>query len=324
MFLAVRGLVSVLVGPVFGETTPHFPLYLAEAGLVELVGLGALSRRPLAFGALCGALIGTAGLLAEWGWSHVWMPLPWPDTLFADAAPLALVAAVAGGLIGGLIGATLASDRIARPRGAAAALALASVAIAGVVGYGLHTTSPGHERAQVTLTDVSPAPNRTVSARIVLTPAGAAKDAGWLTVTAWQGGGFVLDRLHRVGDGVYRTTKPIPVHGNWKALLRLHRGDSLEALPIYLPRDTAIPAPETPAQSRFTRSFVSDKKVLQREAKETSPWLAAGAYTTVLAIALVLFGGMAWGLRRLALAGRAGWEPPRGRGRPSGKLAPAR
>ena len=57
----------------------------------------------------------------------------------------------------------------------------------------------------------------------------------------------MLDRLERVGPGVYQTTKPIPVHGEWKALLRLHRGNSLQAVPIYLPRDTAIPAAEVPA-----------------------------------------------------------------------------
>src|SRR5687768_2845550 len=33
-FLVVRGVLSVVVGPVFGETTPHLPLYVAEALLV--------------------------------------------------------------------------------------------------------------------------------------------------------------------------------------------------------------------------------------------------------------------------------------------------
>lgn len=312
LFLAIRGLVSVLVGPVFGQTTPHFPLYVVEAGLVELAALRGMSDRPLRFGALSGALIGTVGLAAEWGWSHLWMPLPWPDNLLPYAVPLSFVGAVAGGTIGALIGAALASDRIPRPRHAGVALLASAVVIAGVVGYGLQTSTAREASAQVILTDVRGGPDRTVSARVVLKPRDAADGAQWLTITAWQGGGLVLDRLERVGPGVFRSTKPIPVHGNWKALLRLHRGDSLRAVPIYLPRDTAIPAREVPAGQSFTRSFVADKAILQREARDTSPWLSTIAYLSVLALALALLVGIALGLRRLALDGRAEWRvPPR-------------
>ena len=38
-FIVVRGLLSVFVGPVMGEVTPHLPLYLAEGVIVELVAL---------------------------------------------------------------------------------------------------------------------------------------------------------------------------------------------------------------------------------------------------------------------------------------------
>ena len=137
----------------------------------------------------------------------------------------------------------------------------------------------------------------------------------------------MLDNLERVEPGVYRTTKPIPVHGEWKALLRLHRGNSLQGVPIYLPRDPAIPAAEVPAERTFVRTFVPDKRLLQREAKDgTSPLLSVAAYGTVLAIALSLLGGIAWGLARLAGArpapigaGRRTAHPPaaaRRRGRP--------
>src|SRR3954471_20306245 len=36
-FIALRGFLAIMVGPVLGETTPHFPLYLAEALCVEVV-----------------------------------------------------------------------------------------------------------------------------------------------------------------------------------------------------------------------------------------------------------------------------------------------
>ena len=51
-FLAMRGLMALLVGPVLGEPTPHFPLYLVEALLVELVALRV--RRPLPLALACG------------------------------------------------------------------------------------------------------------------------------------------------------------------------------------------------------------------------------------------------------------------------------
>jgi hypothetical protein len=84
-WLVLRGIIALTVGPVLGEPTPYFPLYLVEAIIVELLALRIAAReRPLAFGAAAGALIGTVGLAAEWGWSHVFMPLPWPGTLLPE------------------------------------------------------------------------------------------------------------------------------------------------------------------------------------------------------------------------------------------------
>jgi hypothetical protein len=75
-FLLIRGVLAVTAGGVFGQTLPHFPLYLVEALLVEAVFLRPGARSPVALSALAGGLIGTLGLAAEWGWSHVWMPIP--------------------------------------------------------------------------------------------------------------------------------------------------------------------------------------------------------------------------------------------------------
>ncbi len=96
---------------------------------------------------------------------------------------------------------------------------------------------------------------REVAATIRISPASAASDADFLNVTAWQGGGSVLDPLERVGPGVYRTTKPIPVHDGWKAMVRLQRGSTLVSVPIYLPLDRAIPAAEVPAAAPLHAGF---------------------------------------------------------------------
>jgi len=68
---------------------------------------------------------------------------------------------------------------------------------------------------------------------------------------------------------------------------------------VYLPEDTAIPAKEVPAKAHFTRPFVRDKKILQREAVGGATWLTTPAYLILLAIAAVWLVALAWGLRRL-------------------------
>src|SRR5215218_3691915 len=95
-FIAMRGGLALLIGPGLGETMPHFPLYVAEALVVEAVALRIAADRPLSFGVWAGLGIGTIGLAAEWGWSQLWMPLPWPDSLFPEGAVLGFLAAMAG------------------------------------------------------------------------------------------------------------------------------------------------------------------------------------------------------------------------------------
>jgi hypothetical protein len=80
-YIAIRGFLTIMVGGVWGQTTPHFPLYVVEALIVEAVFMRAAGRSPVANGAIAGGLIGTLGLAAEWAWTHVWMPIPWNDSL---------------------------------------------------------------------------------------------------------------------------------------------------------------------------------------------------------------------------------------------------
>jgi hypothetical protein len=301
-FIVIRGIITLLVGPVLGETTPHMPLYIVEAGLVEAAALVVPPMRPYRFGALSGLLIGTVGFAAEYGWAQLWAPNVWPSALIGEALPAVLVMALAGGLVGAFVGSALGSARpVARvrlPHVAPAAVGLA--AIVAVMGYGLDTTPARGVRASVNLRDVTPAPNRTVAATVRIDPPSAAKDADWLTAMAWQGGGFHNDPLRKIGPGVWRTTSPLPVHGNWKAMLRLQRKRSIVAMPVYLPKDAAIPAPETPAPARFERSFVLEKHILQREQKSDVPAsLATIAYATVGSIVLVLLALLGWSLTRL-------------------------
>ena len=307
-FLIVRGALALLVGPVLGETTPHFPLYVVEALVVEAIALRISRERPLAFGLWCGLGIGTVGLGAEWAWSLAWMPLPWPTELFPEAFLLGFASAVGASLVGAWIGARLSVTPMATGRGLRTAAVVGAALIAATIGFTLYKPADDGMRAAVALTDIPGDGGRQVRADITLSPRDAADDAEWLTVTAWQGDGLVVDRLERVAPGRYRTTEPIPVHGNWKALIRLHAGNSLTTVPIFLPRDEAIPAKEVPARARFERAFMPDHEVLQREQKAAAPALTVIAYAVVLAIALSLLALLAWGLHRLA--GEGSGQPP--------------
>jgi hypothetical protein len=297
-FLAIRGTVALIVGPVFGETTPALPLYLVEALCVEAVGLWLGRSRPIALGAVGGLLCGTVGVAAEWVWVDHVFPLPWNGGIVPEALVLAAIAGVAGGVLGGLLGSGL---RFELPRAARPAALAAFAAIALVVADGLATKSPEPGSVTVALRDVQPAPDRMVQGTVTLNPRDRADDAAWISMTAWQGGGLHVDRLKRVAQGVYRTTEPIPVYKDWKAVVRVHRGRELAAVPVYLPEDAAIPARQVSATGRFTRPFVSDEKVLQRERKTDIPgWLWTTACLVVLSLALVFMATLAWGLARVA------------------------
>jgi hypothetical protein len=307
MFIAIRGAIALIVHDGFGQSLPHLPLYLAEALCVELAGLF-LARRPLALGAVAGLLIGTVGFAAEWGWSLIAMPLPWSSDLFPEALLLALVAAVAGGLVGALMACALRGE-LPAPRVAKAVSLAALVAILAVFADGLWTTTPQNVQAHVRLHTLQAGPDREVAATVRIDPADAASSPAWLTATAWQGGGLVVDRLQPEGDGVYRTTEPIPVNGEWKATIRLQNGREVLGMPIYMPKDPEIPwAKPVAAKPHFTRPFVYDHKLLQREQKPGVPtWLKTVAPLVVLAIALGFLSLLAWGLGRL---GRAIAETP--------------
>ena len=177
---------------------------------------------------------------------------------------------------------------------------LAALVVVGLFAFGLQMNGGPPTRATFTLRDLSPPPTREVAATIRLNPSDAAEHAEWVNVTGWQGGGSVVDPLHKVAPGIYRTTKPIPAYDNWKVTMRLHKGATVASVPIYMPADPAIPVQGIPARRHFTRTFVRDKKNLQREQKGDVPgFLTTLAYLIVLAIGLGLAGSLAWGLARL-------------------------
>src|SRR3954452_12912086 len=234
-FLALRGLLALIVGPIIGNTTPHFPLYLGEALLVELVALRVTGRRPLALGLWSGVALGTVGLAAEWGWTHVWFDIPWPSSLFPEGAIVGFLAAMSGGVLGGLVGRSLIVQDVREsiPRWIFPAAACTAVAL---LAWSVPARTPSSPpRVDAALSTLTPGAHRTVQITAKLTPTDAANKPRWFVATAWQGGGEVVDRMKKIGDGLYRTTKPIPVWGKWKATLRLQPGAQVLGAPVYFP-----------------------------------------------------------------------------------------
>jgi hypothetical protein len=268
----------LIIGPGLGHTFMHFPVYIAEALLVELAAL--VLRGPVRLGIGAGVLIGTVGVAAEWAWTQIAMPLPWNAALLPEAPLLALAAAVAGGLIGAFIGGALRAPRkpLEMPRfvpAAALAVVIATLAIP------MHTETGPPIHASVTLSG-----HDNVTATVKLDPADAADNAKWFHVMSWQGGGSRRAQLEKIGPATYRTTHTVPVTGDWKTMVRLHTGNSILAMPIYMPGDSAIPAKEIPARPQFERAFQVDHEVLRREERGGAPWLAGAAYGVLGMIAL--------------------------------------
>ncbi len=144
-------------------------------------------------------------------------------------------------------------------------------------------------------------------------------DPVWGLGLPWPGGGgpysrrrgLVVDQLRLVEPGHYLSTRPVPAYGNWKTVLRVHDGRMLAALPIYLPDDRGIDAAGVPAPDEFTRPFVSEITVLQRERSFDHPaWLLAAASLVVLVCSLLVIGALSWGAARINLAYRSDVRAP--------------
>ncbi len=302
-FLLLRGLWALVISGVFGLSMPHMPLYLVEALLVEGTALVLDPRNQVRFGAVSGALIGTVGVAFEYAYSQVAFVLPWQSVIFPSAYLLAFAAAVSGGVLGAMIGRALLpekAERSATPHfaaGLAFAGALTVIAVALPIG-----TNSGYSADVVT----TAAGADTANLRVTLHPASMADDVAWFNVTSWQGSrqliggtGLQITQFHREAPGVYTTVHPVPVGGDYKSVLRLATARTQQAIPVYLPEDKGIPAAGVPASPTFTRQFVPDQQILQREAVGGSPLLKHIAYGVLGVLALLWIATLSIGLRRL-------------------------
>jgi hypothetical protein len=259
-------------------------------------------------------LIGTIGFAAEYAWANIVDTIGWPTSLIPEGIACAVVAGVAGGVLGGFIGRAVtpgvSTERV--PRWAVPAAGIAALA---VIVWAIPMPNGTPPKATLTLTPAKPLPNgesqELVTAK--LDPPNAAEGARWFDATAWQGKQrSVVALMKKIGPGLYRAEKPIPVGGpDWKATLRLQRGAAVLGLPLYLPADQAIPVPKVAAKNHATLQFVRDKSLLQREQKKGVPsFLTGAAYIIVFLVWAAMIAIVGWGLARLTAA--LGSTGPRG------------
>ena len=331
--IVLRGGVALVVGPILGAPINWFALYLGPAIVVALIALTPLFKRAIIFGAVSGLGVATVGLWLESLWVDAVYHYPWPTSMWPEALAMAIPVAVLTGACGAMFGLVLTSlgalpsqavgppARRAGGRLPSRAISIGLVvltvlAIGSATANGLRYHVPQNVTATITLADV-PAQGpgqRMVNADVRVNPLDFVSDnANWVSILGWQGRlenqrGEVVTNLEKLGPGHYRT-EPVPVWGTWKTLLRLHDGETLAAVPIYLAGDPGIGAKDVPAEASMTRPFVAEITILQRERNpETPALLWTVGCLVVLVCTLVLIGGLSWGAGRINRSEASGSE----------------
>jgi hypothetical protein len=305
--IALRGIVALIVGPILGAPINWFALYLGAALVVEFVALTPLYKRPILFGMVSGLGVATIGLWLESFWIDAVYEYPWPTSIWPEALAMAIPVAVLVGACGAMVGMVVTNQQLPTRAIGVSLVVLTVLAIGGATANGLRYEVPQNATASITLTDApSIGDQRMATADIRINPPTLVSgDPNWVTVMGWQGGlanqrGLFVDHLDKVGPGHYRSTKPLPISGKWKTLLRVHDGTLMTAVPIYLQGDPGIGASEVPAEAQMTRPFVSEISILQRERNPDTPQvLWTIGCLVVLICTLTLIGGLAWGAGRL-------------------------
>jgi MFS family permease len=202
--------------------------------------------------------VATLGTLGEWAWTHVWMPIPWPSQFVPWAIAIAVPAALCGAVIGAVVAGSVKPRQVPRlglRSWIGATLALAG--IAAVLGFCLPTHPPAGTVATIALDRPAAVAS---GATVTVSPAAAVGHAEYVQQLSWQRHTrSVVADLRRLGPGVYRTVKPLPVSGSWKSLIRIQQGRARGDVPVYLPADPAIPVPGIAAEPRITRAFVATR-----------------------------------------------------------------
>ncbi|MFG1624881.1 hypothetical protein [Kribbella sp. NPDC049227] len=318
VYLVIRGGIAWAVDQPLGEILGHFPLLIVEAALVELAAFALGNKNRFRLGAVAGALIGTVGVVAEYTWSHTWMPIAWPSSMLPSALGYGVVTGIGAGLVGAWLAtryAEVAGEqraigiRNARSKAVRRTHQLGAVGLAAVtatVFFCVPRSAEAGVTGTVSLERVATGAEPTAYVTVKLQPGDAADGARWFEAMAWQGGGLVTHPMVKVADGTYRSADALPMFGKWKSMIRLHQGQrDLVAMWVYAPEDLAIEKPAVQVSNGQTVEFVNEQQVLRREERTDVPrWMWNGGYALLGVVGLLEIAGIAWLVGRGARGGR--------------------
>ncbi|HEY7926066.1 MAG TPA: hypothetical protein VIG86_01460 [Candidatus Dormibacteraeota bacterium] len=296
-FLVVRGLIALLVGPVFGLSLERFPLYIGGALVVEAVFLATPRMLPALRVLITGLLIATAGMTVDWGWTHVWSPQPWHPRLLASWW-VVIVIAVAGSFLGSALGRAVAHlSQLVHFSGIAMAFAVMVAMLA--VPFPRHgldvsatvTASPAGARLPTITREGLATFEQDMTVSLTVSPATAVSDADVFRVFTWQGGSLIISPLRPTSDGRYAVDGAVPTGGSWKSIVFLEKADVVAAVPVSFPADPAygLAAIPPPVEASRRATFEPASAYLTRESHGGSALPAVLAYTSLAVI------GVTWG-----------------------------
>ncbi|MDP1792660.1 MAG: hypothetical protein Q8K63_00875 [Acidimicrobiales bacterium] len=272
-------------------------LYVASALAVEIAArlLGIENR--MRFAIASGVGVATLGFAGDYWWNANNAYQPWNSNIIRGAIGFGLVVGIAAAIL------AVAFARAAGHQDNTAGLPRPLLAVAGgVILVCLAIPMPrgtGDVTAAVRIVDRA---GGYASVRVTLTPPGAADNARFFQAGSWQGGGLELADMKRVGPGEYVSEDRVPMFGNWKSLLRLHRGGEMMTVPLFLPADAEIDKPEISAVDR-TMPFQSEAKYLLREQHGGNDLIANSIYVLLAAVAVLWITAFSLAVAKIAPKG---------------------
>jgi hypothetical protein len=256
-------------------------IYVASALAVELAAFIFGTQRRARFALAAGVGVATLGMAGDYWWNSNHAYQPWNTNLLPDAFVFALLGAIASALLATAFARAAGhqDDTQPLPRpvlAASGALILLLLALPMPRHTG-NVTAQVHFGQQI---------GGYANVDVRLTPPDAADHARFFQAGAWQGGGLDLADMKQASPGHYVSEHRIPVTGHWKALLRLHRGGEMMAIPLHLQGDPQLHKPELRAVDR-TMAFQPEPRYLLREQHGGNNLFKNSVYTLLAGVVVL-------------------------------------
>ncbi|HVV35498.1 MAG TPA: hypothetical protein VHC63_02765 [Acidimicrobiales bacterium] len=270
-------------------------LYVASALAVEIAAFLFGTERRIRFAVAAGVGVATLGLAGDFWWNAHHAYQPWNHNLVRGAVGFGLVVGIASAILATAFARSAGRQEDAPPvRGPVAAVAGLVILVC------LALPMPRHTGDVTAAVHVGRTVGGYANVSVQLTPANAAAHARFFQAGSWQGGGLVLADMKPSGaPGHYVSTDRVPVYGKWKALLRLHTGNKMMAVPLYLPGDAEIHKPEIPFVDR-TMKFQPEPKYLLRETHGGGNALKDGVFTLLTGVAILWIAAFCVAIAKIA------------------------